>query len=322
MGAKVNAAVTAVEGGVMAVVIAHGANPRAIEGALAGETIGTVFLSSAGDWDSTSREATPDPIATLTTTFHGSTPGDAEDSPIGKSARLVRDAGRNLVACSSAERSAILVRLASLIAEKGADILAMNRMDLDKADSAGLEGQLLKRLKLTPEKLRTLEEGIRSIAAQDEPLDRLLAKTELAAGLELEKISCPIGVLLVIFESRPDCLPQIAALSIRSGNGLLLKGGKEAEHSNKYLAGLVQLAIEEGTGGKVSGAAVTLISRAEIPTLLQLDGIIDLGTHLSLIIYSPATHYVLTCHSLCTTQSFQGEVETWSTTLNKIPAYQ
>jgi delta-1-pyrroline-5-carboxylate synthetase len=80
-----------------------------------------------------------------------------------------------------------------------------------------------------------LAAGIRSIANMDEPVSQLLRKTELAEGLILEKRTASLGVLLVIFESRPDALPQIASLAIRSGNGLLLKGGKEAARSNAIL---------------------------------------------------------------------------------------
>jgi delta-1-pyrroline-5-carboxylate synthetase len=80
---------------------------------------------------------------------------------------------------------------------------------------------------------------------------QILSRTELSENLVLDKLSCPIGVLLIIFESRPDCLPQIVACAIRSGNGVVLKGGKEAEHSNQILHRLVSEAIERGSDGKV-----------------------------------------------------------------------
>ena len=98
-----------------------------------------------------------------------------------------------------------------------------------------ISDQLMQRLKLKPEKIKQLGAGLRSIAAQDEPIGKLLSRMEIAEGLELEKVTAPIGVLLIIFEARPDALPQIAALAIRSGNGLLLKGGKEAARSNACL---------------------------------------------------------------------------------------
>ena len=125
---------------------------------------------------------------------------------------------------------------------------------------------------MTVEKIATLASGIRSLAAaEDEPIGRVLSKTELSDKLELTKITTPIGVLLVIFESRPDSLPQIAALALRSGNGLLLKGGKEAARSNAALHAIITRAIESGSGGRVKGGVIGLINgRAETAELLKV----------------------------------------------------
>ncbi|GLD98775.1 hypothetical protein PINS_up007493 [Pythium insidiosum] len=105
----------------------------------------------------------------------------------------------------------------------------------------------------------------------------MLKRTELASGLILHQETAPIGVLLVIFESRPDSLPQIAALALRSGNGLLLKGGKEAAHSNAVLHELIVNAVEAETDGAVRRHVIGLVtSREEIADLLRLDDVIDL----------------------------------------------
>lgn len=133
------------------------------------------------------------------------------------------------------------------------------------------------RLKLTNAKLDTLVAGIRSIAEQTEPLGKLLTHMEIADQLNLSRVSCSIGVILIIFESRPDCLPQIIALALRSGNGLVLKGGKEAERSNNLLHRLIVETIESATQNRVSGNLVGLVTtRSEIPSLLELDDVIDL----------------------------------------------
>lgn len=96
-------------------------------------------------------------------------------------------------------------------------------------------------------------------------------KWQIADELVLEKISCPIGVILVIFESRPDCLPQIAALAIKSGNGLILKGGKEAHLTNEYLHNLIADAIEEASEGQVSRSIVNLVNtREDVKVLLKM----------------------------------------------------
>eukprot|EP00957_Ditylum_brightwellii_P144712 11024204-Ditylum_brightwellii.AAC.1 len=120
--------------------------------------------------------------------------------------------------------------------------------------------QLVSRLKLTKEKLTTLASGIKQIANQPDPLGVVKSKRELADGLELSLITVPIGVLMIIFESRPDSLPQISALALASGNGLLLKGGKEAVHSNAALHRVIGDAIESGSGGNVKRDIIALVT--------------------------------------------------------------
>ena len=127
---------------------------------------------------------------------------------------------------------------------------------------------------MTPAKLRSLSAGLKQIAETSLTIvGRVLRHTKLAEGLDLKQITVPIGVLLVIFESRPDSLPQVAALSIASANGLLLKGGKEAAHSNKALMELVKEALS--TVGATN--AISLVStREEISDLLGMEKHIDL----------------------------------------------
>ena len=136
---------------------------------------------------------------------------------------------------------------------------------------------LVQRLKMTAEKVETLAVGVEQLADMEEPIGRELKKSELAEGLELTQVTVPIGVLLIVFESRPDSLVQIASLSLRSGNGLLLKGGKEAEHSNTALHKVVVDAVVESSEGRVGREVVALVtSREEVSGLLQLDDSIDL----------------------------------------------
>lgn len=115
------------------------------------------------------------------------------------------------------------------------------------------------------------------IAAQPEPLGQLLSRTEISEDLILDQVRSSIGVLLIIFESRPDCLPQIAALAIRSGNGILLKGGKEAENSNQLLHSIIIEAIEDETNSIDLSPVIGLVqSKSDVALLLALDDHIDL----------------------------------------------
>lgn len=174
-------------------------------------------------------------------------------------------------------RAAALHRVADALVARQGEILEANALDVadgEAAVAAGtMSGALAARLRLTPGRLAGLGEGIRAIADQPEPLGRVMKRTELAEGLELRLETSPLGVLLVIFESRPDALPQIASLSLRSGNGLVLKGGKEARRSNEVL----HRVIVEALAPDVPGEVVALVEgRAAIADLLEMDDVIDL----------------------------------------------
>jgi len=172
------------------------------------------------------------------------------------------------------ERAECIKTLADLLETRQSEILTANALDLEAASKKNLAKALLSRLSLTPPKLKSLSSGLRQIA--DDSLTnvgRVLRRTRLAEGLELQQITVPIGVLLVIFESRPDSLPQVAALAMSSANGLLLKGGKEAAHSNKYLMRLVKEALEKFG----ASSAISLVStREDVGDLLSMEKHIDL----------------------------------------------
>uniref|UniRef100_K1QYB6 Delta-1-pyrroline-5-carboxylate synthetase n=1 Tax=Magallana gigas TaxID=29159 RepID=K1QYB6_MAGGI len=185
-----------------------------------------------------------------------------------------REGGRVLQTTTPNQKHLIITKLANLLLERQRDILDANSKDIEMANKSGLESTLVSRLVLSERKLHTLYEGLKQIANQSSDIvGRVVRRTLLADGLELKQVTTPIGVLLVIFESRPDCLPQVAALSIASGNGLLLKGGKEAYHSNQILHSLVQEALEPF----VPRETISLVStREEIESLLEMNEYIDL----------------------------------------------
>ncbi|XP_014013934.1 delta-1-pyrroline-5-carboxylate synthase isoform X2 [Salmo salar] len=249
MEAKVKAALWALQGGT-SVVIANGTHPKVtghvITDIVEGKKVGTFF---------------------------------SEVKPAGptveQQTEMARNSGRTLAALHPDQRGEIICHLADLLVEKKEEILAANKMDMDLAVSAGqLSSALLNRLSLSPAKLNSLAIGLRQIAvASQDSVGRVLRRTRVAHNLELEQITVPIGVLLVIFEARPDCLPQVSALAIASGNALLAKGGKEAANTNRILHELTQEALDIHW---VKEAVQLVSTREEVEDLCRLDEMIDL----------------------------------------------
>jgi glutamate-5-semialdehyde dehydrogenase len=145
---------------------------------------------------------------------------------------------------------------------------------MERAQEQRLAAPLLSRLRISSEKLATLREGVVSLAEQNDPIGQPLRRTTLDDGLILTQVMSPIGVLLIIFESRPDAVIQIGSLALRSGNAVILKGGSEATESNAVLVQCIQLALERN--GFSPNTVVGIQDRASIAALLKLDQDIDL----------------------------------------------
>jgi delta-1-pyrroline-5-carboxylate synthetase len=192
-------------------------------------------------------------------------------------AMAARTEARKLQALPHKVRQDILKAMADTLLSRKEELLAANALDLEAAERDGIALVLKKRLKLTDEKLQTLADGLRQLADLSDPLGVVKSKRELADGMELSLITVPIGVLMIIFESRPDSMPQISALSIASGNGLLLKGGKEAANSNAAIYKVLGDAIEAGSKGAIKRDIIALITnRGQVSDMLALDDVIDL----------------------------------------------
>ena len=184
------------------------------------------------------------------------------------------EAGGRLARAPAEARTRALEALAAALVDPGvrAGVLEANWRDLTAA--AGLASPLVKRLKLDAGKLETLADGARQLAARADPLGAVLARRKLDEGLVLTQERCPLGVLAVVFESRPDALVQIASLALRSGNAVLLKGGREAAESNRALAEVVRGALERAS---LPPDAVQLLDdRSEVEALLGLEKGVDL----------------------------------------------
>jgi glutamate-5-semialdehyde dehydrogenase len=219
-------------------------------------------------------------------------------------ARQARAAASDLATAPTARKNAWLHRAAGLLTERQDTILAANAEDL--AGNPELTGALRDRLTLTPARLASAAEGLRQVAELSDPIGEIRESRRRPNGLEVFKVGVPLGVIFFIYESRPNVTLDAAALSVKAGNAILLRGGREARHSNLALVQLLQHALAE-TG--LPGQAVQLVEnldRTVIGHLLQLNELIDLaiprgGEGLIRAVASQATmpvlkHYQGNCH--------------------------
>ena len=176
--------------------------------------------------------------------------------------------------CSDQERRQAVLAMADALEAEASQIVAANAADLEAAAADGLAPALVARLKLDAKKLAGAIEGVRQVAELPDPVGVRQMHRELDSGLVLERLSVPLGVLGVIFEARPDAVMQIASLAIRSGNGAILKGGREANRSCTAILSALRSGL---AASAVSPQALELLtSREESLALLKLDGLVDL----------------------------------------------
>jgi len=195
-------------------------------------------------------------------------------SPLAILARQTREVARQLAVLPTETRNQAIASIALALEAHAPEILTANQLDCETALAEGLAKPLYERLKLDAEKLKGAIAGVRDLGRLPDPVGVIQIHRELDTGLVMQRVTCPLGVLGVIFESRPDALVQIATLAIKSGNGVILKGGKEARRSCEALTqaihqGLVQVGIDP--------AVVRLLTtREETIALLQLEKEVDL----------------------------------------------
>ena len=174
----------------------------------------------------------------------------------------------------SPRKNRILGAMKAALEAGAEEIFAANREDLAAAEKDGLDAPLLKRLKFDAAKLAEVADGLDAVAALADPVGAVRRATELDDGLELYQVSCPIGVIAMIFESRPDALVQMAGLSLKSGNAVLLKGGREAARTNAALSRI--LSDASVSAGAPAGWMQILESREQVSELLGMDQYVDL----------------------------------------------
>lgn len=208
-----------------------------------------------------------------TATETGQRPGVAE------LARRAKAASRRLATLPRETRDAALRAAAEAIEARAAEIVEANGRDCMEAAHAVAEGRMsgstFKRLQTSERGVAEMAERVRDVAALEDPLGRTLAATELDDGLTLTKVSCPLGVVGVVFEARPEVVPQVASLALKSGNACLLKGGAEAAQTNEALYAVWRDALAQ-FGDVPADAALLLRTREEVSEMLALDEEIDL----------------------------------------------
>ena len=210
---------------------------------------------------------------------------------ISEKAKKAKSASILLSAVKTETKNAALAKIAEALKNKSAEIIAANQKDLRLAEknlpaAAGkIAKPLLKRLKFDEGKIADVCAGIESLIKLDDPVGQTLTATELDEGLNLYKVSCPIGVIGVVFESRPDALVQISTLCLKSGNAVLLKGGSEAANTNKILAKVIAEATDPASSKNYAVASKAgipvgwiqlLETRQDVAEMLKMDGDIDL----------------------------------------------
>ena len=179
-----------------------------------------------------------------------------------------------LAASSNEQRNHALRIAAEKLKNNAAAIFAENAKDLAAAEEAGIAPAVMKRLKFNEGKLADVLAGIEQLTGLPDPLGKVSLARQLDEGLRLYRISCPIGVIGVIFEARPDALVQISTLCIKSGNCAVLKGGRETTYTNRILFRLIHEAVEEA--GLPAGSLLQAEQHSEIDELLACHDCVDL----------------------------------------------
>lgn len=186
-------------------------------------------------------------------------------------ARQAALAAPALASTSLDKRNETILQFAEILDTRRAEILEANVQDSSKFDAAEFKSG---RMAIDGSKIDTVIAGCKALVAMKDPLGHIDYAKELDANLQLFRITCPIGVIGIVFEARPDVLPQIAALALKSGNAVLLKGGQEVEQTNKVLFSCLQEALKHS--GLPESSAALLASRADVAALLKADKYVDL----------------------------------------------
>jgi glutamate-5-semialdehyde dehydrogenase len=187
-----------------------------------------------------------------------------------------RDAARLLAALDTDTKNAALEAIAAALIARADEIVEANERDMEAGRAAGLDAALLDRLALDPDRIAQIAAGTRAIAALPDPVGEVVEGKRLPNGLDVRKLRVPFGVVAVVYEARPNVTIDAAALCLKSGNAVVLRGSSSATHSNAVLAGI---AADAAVGAGVPVGAIGLVAgggREELTELATQDGVVDL----------------------------------------------
>lgn len=191
-------------------------------------------------------------------------------------AAAARRAAREVASLSSDRKNRALEAMAAKLEASEDEIREANRLDLEAGKASGLSGAMLDRLEVTPGRLAAMARGLREVAGLPDPVGTVLDRRTRPNGMEIERVRIPIGVIGIIYESRPNVTVDSAGLCLKAGNAVILRGGKEAIQTNPVLAGILKRALQETALPPEAIQMIDITDREVVGELLKLDELVDL----------------------------------------------
>ena len=191
-----------------------------------------------------------------------------------KAAAAKKAAGK-LAITSTAIKNKAMLAMAQALLDKQEEILAANAVDMEAAAAKGMKTSMLDRLKLTPERIAGMAEGLEQVAALPDPIGNVVGGSRLANGLSITKVRVPLGVIGIIYEARPNVTADAVGLCLKSGNAVILKGGSEAMQSNIAIANILSEAAEAAGIPEGSVQFVDTSDRQAVTDLIHMNGLVD-----------------------------------------------
>ncbi|MFT4726167.1 MAG: glutamate-5-semialdehyde dehydrogenase [Granulosicoccus sp.] len=189
--------------------------------------------------------------------------------------RAARNAAATMAVADTIQKNNALLAMADAIDSSAPLLLAANALDMGLATKKGIDAALLDRLELTSARISSMSQGLRDVAAQPDPVGRLSETNRRPSGLEIARMRVPLGVIGVIYESRPNVTADAAALCVKSGNVVILRGGSEAAHSNRAIAACVQTGLLKADLSEACVQLIDTTDRAAVGVLLAMEEFVD-----------------------------------------------